>query len=135
MHSASTIPTKYLYCWIILILLFDLSIFTYLLALYDFKFFDCINFLIDIYIDIDMLIYKGKIHLTENLCVPYAYLYNIFSPCQNSRSTQPYSTLTQKPSNLLELCEEVVDHVLDLRGLGRKQDQLLIDQVELQHVL
>jgi len=38
-------------------------------------------------------------------------------------------------SDLLELCEEVVDHMFDLRGLGREQDQLLIGQVELQHVL
>lgn len=42
---------------------------------------------------------------------------------------------TQKPPDLLELCEEVVDHVFDLRGLGREQDQLLVDQIELQHVL
>ncbi len=41
----------------------------------------------------------------------------------------------QMPSDLLDLCEEVIDHVFDLRGLGREQNQLLIGQVELQHVL
>ncbi len=39
------------------------------------------------------------------------------------------------PSDLFKFCEEEVDHVFDLRGLGREQDQLLIGQVELQHVL
>ena len=39
------------------------------------------------------------------------------------------------PSDLLQLREEEVDHVFDLRGLGREQDQLLVGQVELQHVL
>lgn len=42
---------------------------------------------------------------------------------------------TQTPSDLFKLCEEVVDHVLDLRGFGGEQDELLIGQVELQHVL
>lgn len=44
-------------------------------------------------------------------------------------------TDTQMPSDLFKLCEEVVDHVLDLRSLGGEQDELLIGQVELQHVL
>lgn len=44
-------------------------------------------------------------------------------------------THTQTPSDLFKLCEEVVDHVLDLRGLGGEQDELLVGQVELQHVL
>lgn len=38
-------------------------------------------------------------------------------------------------SDLLYLGEEVVDHVLDLQGLGGEQDQFLVGQVELQHVL
>lgn len=42
---------------------------------------------------------------------------------------------TEKPSDLLELCEEVVDHVFDLRGFGGEQNQLLIGQVELQHII
>lgn len=42
---------------------------------------------------------------------------------------------THRPSDLLKLCEEVVDHVFDLRGLGREQDELFIGQVELEHVL
>lgn len=47
------------------------------------------------------------------------------------------STCTQahRPPDLLKLCEEVVDHVFDLRGLGREQDELFIGQVELKHVL
>lgn len=44
-------------------------------------------------------------------------------------------TRAQRPSDLLKLCEEVVDHVFDLRGLGREQDKLFIAQVELKHVL
>lgn len=38
-------------------------------------------------------------------------------------------------SDLLELREEVVDHMFDLRRFGREQNQFLIGQVELQHVL
>lgn len=38
-------------------------------------------------------------------------------------------------SDLFYLSEEVVNHVFDLRGLGGEQDQLLVGQVELQHVL
>lgn len=38
-------------------------------------------------------------------------------------------------SDLLELREEVVDHMFDLRRFGREQNQLLVGQVELQHVL
>lgn len=44
-------------------------------------------------------------------------------------------TQARRPSDLLKLCEEVVDHVFDLRGLGREQDKLFIAQVELKHVL
>lgn len=44
-------------------------------------------------------------------------------------------TQAHRPSDLLKLREEVVDHVFDLRGLGREQDELFIGQVELQHVL
>lgn len=42
---------------------------------------------------------------------------------------------TEKPSDLLDLCEEVVDHLFDLRGLGGEQNQLLVGQVELQHII
>lgn len=42
---------------------------------------------------------------------------------------------TERPSDLFELCEEVVDHVFDLWGLGGEQDQLLADKVELQHII
>ena len=35
---------------------------------------------------------------------------------------------------LLDLCDKGVDEVLDLRRLGGEQDQLLVGQVELQHV-
>lgn len=44
-------------------------------------------------------------------------------------------TQAHRPSDLLKLCEEVVDHVFDLRGLGREQDELFIGQVEFEHVL
>lgn len=44
-------------------------------------------------------------------------------------------TQAHRPSDLLKLCEEVVDHVFDLRGLRREQDELFIGQVELEHVL
>lgn len=58
------------------------------------------------------------------------------SPACITTQTHTHSdTLAQTPSDLLKLCEEVVDHVFDLRGLGREQDQLLVGQVELQHVL
>ena len=36
---------------------------------------------------------------------------------------------------LLDLSDEVVYQALDLSSLGREQDELLIGQVELQHVL
>lgn len=38
-------------------------------------------------------------------------------------------------SHLLELCDEIVDHGLHLRGFGGEEDQLLVGQVELQHVV
>lgn len=48
---------------------------------------------------------------------------------------KPCRKAQQMISDLFYLGEEVVDHVFDLRSLGGEQNQLLGDQVELQHVL
>lgn len=40
----------------------------------------------------------------------------------------------KRTTNLFQLRDEDIDHVLDLWRFGREQDQLLVQQMKLQHV-